>query len=65
MRTEVDQRFRDEVGEFDLRFDCDVCAEFDVDKARCALGHPTEPHLLVDLRRARHVWFCKDFESVR
>jgi hypothetical protein len=63
MKIEQDARFREQRERFQLRFNCEDCALFDVDRERCVHGYPTTEH------RAGHyanpearVVFCKHFE---
>jgi hypothetical protein len=58
----VDERFRDEVGAFALRYTCESCAHYDAEGQRCGNGYPTEPHRARDLKAARELLFCKQFE---
>ena len=58
MKTEVDQRLRDEAERFQLRFRCEDCVHFDED--RCVHGYPTAPHRQSLLRPV--VFFCKEHE---
>ena len=62
MIPRVDERFRREVAEFDLRCTCESCAAFEPETERCAYGYPTEPHRRLPLADARDFIFCKAFE---
>ena len=62
MISRVDERFRREVAEFDLRCTCGSCAAFEPETERCAYGYPTEPHRRLPLADARDFIFCKAFE---
>ncbi len=62
MRVPQDQRFRDESVRFELKWNCEDCANFDSERG-CAHAYPTHRH-----RRSRYddpeadLLFCKDFE---
>lgn len=58
MKTEVDEKLREETAQFDFRFRCDDCVHFDGEK--CIHGYPTEPHRQSLLRK--FVVFCKEHE---
>jgi hypothetical protein len=60
--TTVDDTFRREVSEFDLKCTCDSCGAFDANDARCAYGYPTEPHRHLPIVGQRRFMFCKAFE---
>jgi hypothetical protein len=60
MRTVVDKTLRDEAARFRLRFACDDCAHFSVERARCAHGYAAAPRAR-DLE-APELTFCKEFE---
>ena len=62
MKTPVDERFREEVRAFALRFGCEDCAHFEPVHESCANGYPTAPHANGDLSVRRHLEFCKEFE---
>jgi len=64
VRTLVDLRLREEAARFELRFTCSDCVHFATERRACANGYPTRPHLDVDLERAEHLEFCKEFELV-
>jgi len=64
VRTPVDPRLREEVARFELRFTCPHCVHFAAERRACANGYPTHAHLEVDLERAEHLEFCKEFELV-
>ena len=60
MKTVADARLRNEAAQFQLRFACEDCAEFDAKTERCALGYPPAPRRR-DLD-AESLEFCKAFE---
>jgi hypothetical protein len=62
MQTRVDERFRDEVRRFSLRFACEDCAHFDAREAACSFGYPAAPRRQ-DLQRTS-LELCKEFELV-
>lgn len=62
MITRVDLRLRREALQFQLRFTCESCANFDPSERRCGNGFPVAPHLGTDLERTETLVFCKDFE---
>ena len=62
MRTPVDLRRREEAARFQLRFTCEHCVHFVVERRACANEYPTDAHLAVDLERAPSLEFCKEFE---
>jgi hypothetical protein len=64
VQTPVDLRLREEAARFQLRFTCEHCVHFAAERRACANGYPTQPHLEVDLERAEHLEFCKEFELV-
>jgi hypothetical protein len=65
MITEVDDRFRREVAELDLRCTCDDCVAFDAEHAACAYGYPTHPHRRLPMLDETEYRFCKAFELGR
>ena len=65
MITEVDDRFRREVAEFDLRCTCHDCGAFEAERGTCAYGFPTLPHRRLPLAGEREFRFCKAFELTR
>jgi hypothetical protein len=63
MITRLDDQFRRELAEFDLRCTCESCGAFEPDGATCAYGYPTEPHRRLALAEDRREFvFCKAFE---
>jgi hypothetical protein len=63
MITQVDERFRREIVNFNLRCTCDVCDAFEPAESSCAYGYPTEPHRRLPLAGDRQEFvFCKAFE---
>jgi len=62
VRTLVDPRLREEAVRFELRFTCEECVHFAVERRACANGYPTQPHLEIDLQRVESLEFCKEFE---
>jgi hypothetical protein len=62
MITRVDDRFRREVLQFDLRCTCEWCGAFDEAGERCAYGYPTEPHRRLPVASSSEFVFCKAFE---
>lgn len=58
MKTDVDQRLRDEAERFQLRFRCEDCVHFEGET--CSHGYPTEPHRQSLV--APIVFFCKEHE---
>jgi hypothetical protein len=60
--SRVDERLRDEALRFGLRFGCENGVHFAPETRACGNGHPTTPHLLVDLGRVQSLEFCKEFE---
>ena len=62
MITRVDPELVEQSRKFRLCFRCDECANFDVDRAECSHGYPTEPHRVADLSRVAELLFCKEFE---
>ena len=62
MMSTVDDRFRREAAEFDLRCTCEWCGAFDGERAECAYGFPTEPHRRLPLADESSFVFCKTFE---
>lgn len=61
MKLPADTRFLAQVAQYQLRFACEHCAQYQPADESCAHGFPTREH-----RLARHggaeVVFCKDFE---
>ena len=60
--SRVDSRFRSEAERFQLRFGCESCVHFDVERRSCGNGYPTRPHVGIDLRKVEALEFCKEFE---
>ncbi len=62
MKVPQDQRFREQSVEFNLKWNCEDCSNFDL-ALGCAHGYPTHRH-----RRSRYddpsaeLLFCKDFD---
>ena len=63
MITPVDRQLREQAKRFNLRFSCEHCVAFDPERRRCAHSYPNDAHMAVDLSRAQHVVFCKEFEA--
>lgn len=64
MKTPVDERLSNESEAFALRFRCEDCAHFDVERGRCGNGYPVEPHRARPLAGLATLEFCKEFELV-
>jgi hypothetical protein len=64
VRTLIDPKLRHEAKLFGLRFTCEDCVHFAVERRACANGYPTRPHLGVDLEAQESLEFCKEFELV-
>jgi hypothetical protein len=64
VRTLVDTRLREEAARFQLRFTCEDCVHFVVERRACANEYPTVAHLAIDVERAESLEFCKEFELV-
>jgi hypothetical protein len=62
MQTVVDDELRREAALYRLRFGCEDCAHFDLDRSTCAEGFPNGPHVAVSLRKSSLLEFCKSFE---
>ncbi len=62
MKTRVDARFRAEVIEYALRFDCESCAHFVEARRACGNGYPNGAHLRQALDEITELEFCKEFE---
>ena len=62
METVVDERFREEVRRFSLRFTCESCIHFEPETASCENGFPTGPHRRLRLDSVSRLAFCKMFE---
>jgi hypothetical protein len=62
MLTPVDERLREEVRVFRLRFTCRDCAHFDPEVPACSNGFPCEPHENAELAGRSVLAFCKAFE---
>ncbi len=62
MKTPIDARFRHEAEAFQLRFGCEDCVHFALERRACANGYPTQPHLGVRLEERAELEFCKEFE---
>jgi hypothetical protein len=66
--SRVDERFRLELVQYNLRCTCEACAAFEPARESCAYGYPTGPHLRVpDAAHATEdepalFTFCKAFE---
>jgi hypothetical protein len=60
----VDERLSREVNDFHLRFHCEDCAHFEVERGRCGNGYPVEPHRARPLAGLASLEFCKEFELV-
>lgn len=62
MKVPQDRRFREQSVEFNLKWNCEDCQNFDRELG-CAHGYPTHRH-----RRSRYddpaaeLLFCKDFD---
>ncbi len=65
MKQRATPAFRAERARYTLRFTCEHCTYFDVERQRCTHGYPNSAH-----REARYeapdepLLFCKDFELV-
>ena len=64
MKTPVDERLTREVSAYRLRFRCEDCAHFEVERGRCGNGYPVEPHRERPLAGLPTLEFCKEFELV-
>jgi hypothetical protein len=64
VKTPVDERLMREVTAFRLRFRCEDCAHFEVERGRCGNGYPAEPHRERPLEGLPALEFCKEFELV-
>jgi hypothetical protein len=64
VRTLVDLQLREEARRFELRFTCEHCVHFAVERRACANEYPTQAHLGIDLERSASLEFCKEFELV-
>lgn len=62
MITRVDDRLRREASEFRLRFACESCVAFDLDRQVCVHEFPNQEHRAQNLGEARQIVFCKEFE---
>ena len=62
MQSVVDERFREEVRRFSLRFTCESCVHFEPEAESCSNGYPTEPHRRIRLASVSRLAFCKMFE---
>jgi hypothetical protein len=63
MITVADERFRQEIVRFNLRFTCDACGAFEPTNDACAYGYPTAPHRRLPLVSERQEFvFCKAFD---
>ena len=60
MRVVVGEGFGVEAEQFTLRFTCADCFHYLADTGGCAHEWPNQEHM--DLRPAREVVFCKEFE---
>jgi hypothetical protein len=60
MKTRVDARLRDEAARYRLRFACDDCAHFAVERGRCSLSYPAAPRR--DALERESLETCKEFE---
>jgi hypothetical protein len=56
------RRFRREADAFALRCTCESCGAFDVERASCVYGFPTEPHRRLPVEGDDEFIFCKAFE---
>lgn len=65
MKIAQDGRFREERERYALRFCCETCAGFEVERAGCAYGYPTDEHRLARYQDPQVLLiFCKDYDSV-
>ena len=62
MKTLVDDRFRREAREFELRYACEHCVHFEPGRGACTEGYPNEDHRDASLVGRRVLVFCKSFE---
>ncbi|HMR06546.1 MAG TPA: hypothetical protein PKA88_12235 [Polyangiaceae bacterium] len=62
MQSKVDATFRAQAKRYALRFCCEDCAHFELERERCAHEYPTEDHRRRDLEKSEVVVFCKEFE---
>ena len=62
MRTPVDEQLLREASDFGLRFGCEHCVHFALERRACANEYPTLAHLAIDLKTAKSLEFCKEFE---
>lgn len=61
----MNQLFRDEKEQFDLRACCEDCAYFGQESEKCAMLYPSNPHREQSFEQARdddRIYFCKMFE---
>ena len=67
MRQRLTSTFREERARFALRFTCEDCSHFQVERERCAHGYPNEVHRGARYEQASEqldLVFCKDFDLV-
>lgn len=62
MKTPIDERFRQEVNQYQLQFACPDCAYFDPVAEKCSEGYPIDEHRSPSLAR-KELLFCKLFEG--
>jgi hypothetical protein len=63
MRLPQYPEFQADRTRYQLRFTCEHCAMFDLERDACAHGFPTDEHRMVYYRSCDvPLVFCKDFE---
>jgi hypothetical protein len=54
--------FVEERARFGLRFTCEYCTYFHVERERCMHGYPNAEHREAHQGQAAELVFCKEFE---
>ena len=65
MWVTMDARFREERKKFNLKESCEDCRHFCLERKRCAVIYPVDPHLKASFENASdgdRIFFCKMFE---
>jgi hypothetical protein len=62
MISRVDDRLREQIARFSLRYTCEACVHFERDVGACSNGYSTIPHRQTDIRTTTELVFCKAFE---
>ena len=62
MIHEADERGAIERARFSLRFACEDCGHFAVEKGRCSLEYPNADHRADAPSLTGRLVFCKEFE---